>query len=102
MGGPFTLARGRILYYNTASAICQAKNRKKIFFYFFPKGVDFGARVWYIIITEREVIKMKMRLFRIHWDGGDRISSFFLKTRLQAESIAKQYKNVVKVEEVYY
>lgn len=43
---------------------------------------------------------MELRLFRIHWDGGKRVSSFFLKTRLQAESIAKQYKNVVKVEEV--
>ena len=30
MGGPLTLARGRILYYNTTSAIFQAKNRKKI------------------------------------------------------------------------
>ena len=45
---------------------------------------------------------MKLRLFRIHWDGGEQISSFFLRTRLQAESIAKQYHNVVKVEEVYY
>ena len=45
---------------------------------------------------------MKLRLFRIHWDGGNQVSCFFLKTRPQAESIAKQYFNVVKVEEVYY
>lgn len=45
---------------------------------------------------------MKLRLFRIHWDGGKRVSCFFLKTRPQAEGIARQYKNVVKVEEVYY
>lgn len=45
---------------------------------------------------------MKLRLFRIHWDGGEQTSSFFLRTHLQAESIAKQYHNVVKVEEVYY
>lgn len=45
---------------------------------------------------------MKLRLFRIHWDGGKRVSCFFLKTRPQAESIARQYENVVKVEEVYY
>jgi hypothetical protein len=44
---------------------------------------------------------MKKRLFRIHWDGGKRISSFFLNSLMQAESIAKQYDNVVKVEEVY-
>ena len=44
---------------------------------------------------------MKLRLFRIHWDGGKKISCFFLKTYIQAESIAKQYQNVVKVEEVY-
>jgi hypothetical protein len=41
-----------------------------------------------------------MKLFRIHWDNGEKISCFFLKTRLQAESIAKQYENVMKVEEV--
>lgn len=40
------------------------------------------------------------KLFRIHWDNGNQISSFFLKTRFQAESIAKQYPNVIKVEEV--
>ena len=45
---------------------------------------------------------MKLRLFRIHWDDGKQVSSFFLKTRPQAENIAKQYKNVVKVEEIYY
>lgn len=44
---------------------------------------------------------MKLKLFRIHWNSGERVSCFFLKTRLQAESIAKQYENVVKVEEVY-
>jgi hypothetical protein len=47
-------------------------------------------------------MKMRLRLFRIYWDDGERVSSFFLKTRPQAESIARQYKNVVKVEEVYY
>lgn len=46
--------------------------------------------------------KKKLRLFRIYWNDGDRISSFFLKTRFQAESIAKQYSNVVRVEEVCY
>lgn len=45
---------------------------------------------------------MRLKLFRIHWDDGTSVSSFFLKTRSQAESIAKQYKNVVRVEEVYY
>ena len=40
---------------------------------------------------------MKLRQFRIHWDNGNRVSCFFLKTRPQAESIAKQYLNVVKV-----
>lgn len=45
---------------------------------------------------------MKLRLFHIHWDGGKQVSCFFLKTQLQAESIAKQYSNVTKVEEVSY
>lgn len=43
---------------------------------------------------------MKLRRFRIYWDNGNKISCFYLKTRLQAESIAKQYSNVIKVEEV--
>lgn len=45
---------------------------------------------------------MKLKLFRIHWDNGNRISCFFLKTHFQAENIAKQYSNVIKVEEVYH
>ena len=45
---------------------------------------------------------MKKKLFRIHWDSGKRVSSFFLNSLTQAESIAKQYNNVIKVEEVYY
>lgn len=49
----------------------------------------------------KEKTKMKSKkLFRIHWDNGNQISCFFLKTRSQAESIAKQYPNVIKVEEV--
>ena len=43
---------------------------------------------------------MKLRQFKIHWDNGNKISCFFLKTHLQAESIAKQYLNVIKVEEI--
>lgn len=45
---------------------------------------------------------MRLKLFRIHWDDGKQVSSFFLKTRSQAESIARQYENVVRVEEIYY
>lgn len=45
---------------------------------------------------------MKKKLFRIYWDDGKRVSSFFLNFLAQAKSIAKQYNNVVKVEEVYY
>ena len=36
-GGPKTLAPGRIIHYNTSPQICQEKNRKKIFYLFFPK-----------------------------------------------------------------
>jgi hypothetical protein len=43
---------------------------------------------------------MKLHRFWIHWDGGNQISCFRLKTRKQAESIAKQYHNVIKVEEI--
>lgn len=43
---------------------------------------------------------MKLKSFRIYWDGGNRISCFRLKSLKQAESIAKQYSNVIKVEEV--
>lgn len=39
-----------------------------------------------------------MKRFWIYWGDGN-ISCFRLKSRKQAESIAKQYKNVIKIEE---
>jgi hypothetical protein len=37
--------------------------------------------------------------FWIYWNGGKAISCFRLKSKKQAESIAKQYSNVIKIEE---
>lgn len=37
--------------------------------------------------------------FWIYWNGGEAISCFRLKDKKQAESIAKDYPNVVKIEE---
>lgn len=39
-----------------------------------------------------------MKSYWIYW-GDNQISCFFLRSMKQAESIAKQYKNVKKVEE---
>lgn len=39
-----------------------------------------------------------MKNFWIYW-GDNNISCFWLKSKAQAESIAKQYKNVIKIEE---
>lgn len=39
-----------------------------------------------------------MKRFRIYWGDG-KVSCFHLKSMEQALSIAKQYKNVTKVEE---
>lgn len=39
-----------------------------------------------------------MKWFRIYWGNG-KVSCFYLKSMEQALSIAKQYKNVTKVEE---
>lgn len=39
-----------------------------------------------------------MKRFWIYW-GDNNISCFNLKSKVQAESIAKQYKNVIKIEE---
>lgn len=39
-----------------------------------------------------------MKRFWIYWNGGKEISCFQLKSKKQAESIAKQYSNVTKIE----
>lgn len=41
---------------------------------------------------------MMLRRFWIYW-GDNQVSCFRLRNRKQAESIAKQYKNVKKIEE---
>lgn len=41
-----------------------------------------------------------MERFAIHWNNGKDVSYFHLKSEKQAISIAKQYKNVVKVEKL--
>ena len=45
----------------------------------------------------KEVLMM-LKSFWIYWGDGE-ISCFRLRNRKQAESIAKQYKNVKKIEE---
>jgi hypothetical protein len=40
----------------------------------------------------------KLERFYIYWNDGKDVSCFRLKSQAQAESIAKQYKNVVKIE----
>lgn len=39
-----------------------------------------------------------MKRFWIYWNNGNDISCFRLKNRKQAESIAKGYPNVIKIE----
>lgn len=43
-------------------------------------------------------MKNKLKTFYIYW-GNNQISCFNLQSKKQALSIAKQYKNVTKVEE---
>lgn len=53
----------------------------------------------YVIINyQMKEVLMMLKSFWIYW-GDNQVSCFRLRNREQAESIAKQYKNVKKIEE---
>jgi hypothetical protein len=53
----------------------------------------------YVIINYQiKEVLMMLKSFWIYW-GDNQVSCFRLRNRKQAESIAKQYKNVKKIEE---